>query len=116
MAIISAMKKVFFAVAATVMILIGLCIRGDVTRLNPYSVVYEGNCTRVETDLSAEIVVSRLNATVLWTENFDGVTVYYCYSDAVNGYEKVCSKRVNVMIAEREQYTAVGIPLLTGSY
>ena len=53
---------------------------------------------------------------MLWTEEFDGVTVTYAYSDFVRGYETVRGMRVNIMIAERAEYTAVGMPLLTGSY
>ncbi|MCI9518124.1 MAG: hypothetical protein HFK08_02560 [Clostridia bacterium] len=110
------MKKAFVAVVAIIIIMFGLSMRGDVERLSPFSVTHEGGCVRADTHISAETVVSRMGATLLWTEEFDGVTVYYCYSDFVNGYEVVCGKKVNIMIAQREEYTAVGIPLLTGSY
>ncbi len=110
------MKKAFAALIAVLLILFGLSMRGDVERLSPYSVTREGGCVRADTHISAEAVQSRMGATLLWTEQFDGVTVYYCYSDFVNGYEVVCGKKVNIMIAQREEYTAVGIPLLTGSY
>lgn len=110
------MKKAFAAVFAVILIMFGLSLRGNVERLSPYSITQESGCVRADTHISAQAVRSRMGATLLWTEKFDGVTVYYCYSDFINGYETVCGKRVNIMIAEREQYTAVGIPLLTGSY
>lgn len=110
------MKKAFAAVIAVFLIVIGLSVRGGIERSEPYSIIEQGGCVRAETSLSAEAVLSKLGCTLLWTENFDGVTVYYAYSDFVNGYEVVCGKRVNVMIAERAEYTAVGMPLLTGSY
>lgn len=110
------MKKAFAAVIAVFLIVIGLSVRGGIERSEPYSITEQGGCVRAETSLPAEAVLSKLGCTLLWTESFDGVTVYYAYSDFVNGYEVVCGKRVNVMIAERAEYTAVGMPLLTGSY
>lgn len=110
------MKKVFVAVLAVIMIIFGLYIRGGVERTQPFSVTSEGGCVRADTFMSAQNVMDKYGAVLLWTEDFDDLTVYYCYSDFVCGYETVCGKRVNIMIAEREEYTAVGMPLLTGSY
>ena len=110
------MKKVFASVLAVFMIFAGLNIRSDPQRLDPVSIAKEGGCVRVDTLLDVEAVLDRLCAKELWRESFDAVTVYYAYSDFVRGYEVVHGKRVNVMIAEREEYTAVGMPLLTGSY
>lgn len=110
------MKKIFAAILAVFMIFAGLSIRGNEERLEPIETTESGGCVRVDTLLSAETVISRLAARELWREKFDGVTVYYAYSDFVRGYEVVHGKRVNVMIAERKEGTAVGMPLLTGSY
>ena len=110
------MKKVFAAVLAVFMIFFGLSLVGSPERLEPETVTREGGCVRVDTRLSAELVMDRLRAKELWRERFDGVVVYYAYSDYVRGYEVVHSQRVNVMIAERAEVTAVGMPLLVGSY
>ena len=110
------MKKVFVGILAVCLIICGLNMRADVDRLDPYSVTSEGGCVRADTHISAQTALSRLGGTVLWTEEVDGVTVTYAYSDFVRGYETVRGMRVNIMIAERAEYTAVGMPLLTGSY
>ena len=110
------MKKIFAAILAVFMIFAGLSIRGREDRLEPMERSESGGCVRVDTLLSAETVISRLAARELWREEVCGVTIYYAYSDFVRGYEIVHRKRVNVMIAEREEVTAVGMPLLTGSY
>ena len=83
------MKKVFVGILAVCLIICGLNMRADVDRLDPYSVTSEGGCVRADTHISAQTALSRLGGTVLWTEEFDGVTVTYAYSDFVRGYETV---------------------------
>lgn len=110
------MKKIFAAMLAVCMIIAGLSLKGNISRIDPIYMQESGGCRRADTYLKAETVLSRLGAECMWTEKIDGMTVYYGYSDFINGYEVVHGKRVNVMIAEKPDVTAVGIPLLVGSY
>lgn len=110
------MKRVLAGIVAVFCILFGLHVRIDYNRLSPISIESQGECTRIDTVLSVGEVFEALGGEILWTEKLDGVVVYYGYSDYINGYKIVHSRRVNVMVADRAESRAVGIPLLIGSY
>lgn len=74
-----------------------------------------GESVRLDGDLIDE-VLSRFQASVLFIEKTDDILHYYCYAPSLGQGLVLKGYTVNLEIAGDGRSTAVGIPLLFGSY
>lgn len=61
--------------------------------------------------------IEELNAKILFTEFLDtGASVIYAYTDQIGRYVNVNGEKVNVQIAQYNDYSVIGWPLILGSF
>jgi len=61
--------------------------------------------------------LKKLHARVVKTEYLDsGLVIIYAFSDLINENVEVDNKKVNIQIAQCDDYTIIGWPLILGSF
>ena len=61
--------------------------------------------------------IESLSAKVVKTEVLnDGTNVIYCFTDKIDCNVMLDGKRVNIQIAEKDEYSVIGWPLILGSF
>lgn len=61
--------------------------------------------------------IEELNAKILFTEFLDtGASVIYAYTDQIGRYVNVNGEKVNIQIAQYNDYSVIGWPLILGSF
>ena len=61
-------------------------------------------------------ILRRYNASVLWTEEVDGVLSYYCYTPCFQESVQINNRKVNLHIATKEERTILGSPIIFGGF
>ncbi len=61
--------------------------------------------------------IEELNGKIIFTEFLDtGASVIYAYTDQIGRYVNVNGKKVNIQIAQYNDYSVIGWPLILGSF
>ena len=61
--------------------------------------------------------IEELNAKILFTEFLGiGASVIYAYTDQIGRYVNVNGEKVNIQIAQYNDYSVIGWPLILGSF
>jgi hypothetical protein len=87
----------------------------DFPRVRGESVRY----SRQEQTSNEEIlrsIVEKYHATVLFSEEVDGVVSYYCYTDEWTDHVRVEDKKVNLHVAISTAQCVVGAPIIFGGF
>ena len=63
-----------------------------------------------------EEMKEKFAATLLFTEEVNGVTNYYLYSPLLKGGMELCGRFVNLHIAVSSEQTAAGTPIIFGGF
>lgn len=61
--------------------------------------------------------IEELNGKIIFTEFLDtGASVIYAYTDQIGRYVNVNGEKVNIQIAQYNDYSVIGWPLILGSF
>ena len=61
--------------------------------------------------------IEELNGKIIFTEFLDtGASVIYAYTDKIGRYVNVNGEKVNIQIAQYNDYSVIGWPLILGSF
>lgn len=77
-----------------------------------------GESVRIENaDVSVvDTLLEELHANVLWVEEVDGVTSYYCYTPLWRGGVMIGKRTVNLHIAYSNNCCVLGSPIIFGGF
>ncbi len=67
-------------------------------------------------DEQAEKFIEDMHAKILFVEQIEGITIYYCYTRKIPKSKLVGGVKVNLVVATSDGKISVGSPLLKGSY
>ena len=140
------MKKFFIVIAVFLILISCKEVENDFTLLDYFSGEYtayteiavDSNCVNLgfcymqdsvvdESELVGESLkvfnfepisaLKKLNAKVIKTEYLeDGTTIIYAYTNLIKEKVEVENKNVNIQIAQNDEYSIIGWPLILGSY
>lgn len=65
---------------------------------------------------SAEELIEKYQAEILWTEEVDGIINYYCFSPQLESQIEIGEYTVNLHVAQSQTTTAVGTPIIFGGF
>ena len=83
----------------------------------PFMAKVKGESCKVKKDgFSVDEFFKERNATILFTEELDGITCYYGYSEDIKFNTIVGDKIVNLQVAVAENSVTVGSPIIFGSF
>lgn len=94
---------------------LGFCYANNGTQLNKCSnIVGE---SMVLHNMEVGNIIKSLKAKIVKTEYLeDGTVVIYCFTNLLNNKVKVDNRNINIQIAQKEDCTVVGWPLILGSF
>ncbi len=67
-------------------------------------------------EFNLESFIKDYNAKILFVEEVDEITIYYCYSPKIKRQKVVKNQAVNLQIAVRESVVTLGSPIIYGSF
>lgn len=91
---------------------LGFCYMQN-TKVNPKELV--GESLKIE-NFEPISALKKLNAKLVKTEYVEDRIIIYAYSPLINKVVTVDNQKVNLQIAQTEEYTILGWPLILGSF
>ena len=83
----------------------------------PFMARVKGESCKIERlGFDVKSFFDRYNAEIVFTENLEGVTCYYGFSDDINFCSMLNGKLVNLHVAVAKDYVTVGSPIIFGSF
>jgi len=140
------MKKFFVVIVMFLVLICSKNVENDFTLLDYFSGEYTSYTEEIESEESLNLgfcymqdkdvdknklvgeslkiynfepinALKKLNATLVKTECLDnGLVVIYAYTNKIKDYVEVDNKKVNIQIANNDECSVVGWPLILGSF
>ena len=138
------MKKFLVVIAVFLVLICSKNVENDFTLLDYFSGEYTSYTEEIENEESLNLgfmqnrgvdknklvgeslkiynfepidALKKLNATLIKTECLDdGLVVIYAYTNKIKDYVEMDNKKVNIQIANNDECSVVGWPLILGSF
>ncbi len=91
-------------------------VRADAKTYSLYTDVKGESCIICDRTIGVQEILDRFGASVVFTETIDGNLNVYAYSNQIAYRKNINGKIINLHISVAENYTAIGSPMIFGSF